>query len=218
MIVWHRTRSSLHHSLPAATTLLQFSSFHHNFSLTDLCGSKELSGLVKTEQHFLSLPASSDFWALCISFTTFTSSKGCLLILHVLFKKWTFKWRWQLWAYICLCEKNNIYPTLLCEGLVCMKVAAKKPSNFSCTATELLNTDIYILLVCYVWPSVCGWNTVGIFHFLKKLTKIIYLNSFFIFFPLISTLCSFHPVGEMLHNDNPRHSYYPWWRISCVFL
>lgn len=32
--------------------------------------------------------------------------------------------------YVCLSERNSIYPALLCEDLVCMKVAAKKPVIF----------------------------------------------------------------------------------------
>lgn len=126
--------------------------------------------------------------------------------------------------YICLCEKKyhishtSMWRFSLYEG------SSQETSNFSCIAADLLNTDIYILLICYVWPSVCGWNTVGLFHFLltllKKLTKTLslFFLIFFFFPPLINTLCSFHPVGEMLYNDNPSYSCYPNWSIICVFL
>jgi len=44
--------------------------------------------------------------------------------------------------YICLCEKNNIYPSLVCESLFCMKVAAKKPVIFHALQ------EIFLPLLC----------------------------------------------------------------------
>lgn len=214
MIACHGTRSSLFHSLPAAITLLKFSHFHHKFFVTDLCGCRGLTGLMKTEQHCLHLQT----FELCVCLVPpLQVLKGICWFCVALFKKngllnedGNFEpLHLSLW-------KNNIaYSSLwrfsLYEG------SSQEISTFSCIATDLLNTVIYILLICYVWPSVCGWNTVGIFHFLltlhKKLSKILYF-----FFLLINTLCSFHPVREMLYNDNPRYSNYPHWSIICGFL
>lgn len=58
--------------------------------------------------------------------------------------------------YMCLCEKNNIYATLLCEGLACMKVAAKKPAIF-----HALQQIFLTLLFTYYWFVMFGHLFVG---------------------------------------------------------
>ena len=58
--------------------------------------------------------------------------------------------------YICLCEKNNIYPSLVCESLFCMKVAAKKPVIFHALQ------EIFLPLLCtYYWFVIFGHLFVG---------------------------------------------------------
>lgn len=97
--------------------------------------------------------------------------------------------------HICLSEKNpktNIYTILLCEGLVCMKVA-KKPVIF-----HALQQIFLTLLFTYYWFVMFGHLFVGEI-----------LQAYFIFFWLclkslpksslfsrINTLCSFHPVEK----------------------
>lgn len=57
--------------------------------------------------------------------------------------------------YICVCEKIT-YPTLLCEGLVCMKVAAKKSVLF-----HALQQIFLTLLFTYYWFVMFGHLFVG---------------------------------------------------------
>lgn len=58
--------------------------------------------------------------------------------------------------YVCLSERNSIYPTLLCEDLVYMKVEAKKPVIF-----HALQQIILTLLFTYYWFVMFGHLFVG---------------------------------------------------------
>lgn len=140
-----------------------FKSSQHKFSVVDLSGCRGLTAFMKTEQCFLLLPLSfrTSRTAYFLG-TTFTSSKGHLLILHWSLKK---KKKRRLVnedgnfepLHLSL-KKNSIYPTLLCESLVCIKVAARKPVIFHVLQqilTPFFHTiDLLCLAIC-LWVKYC---------------------------------------------------------------